>query len=235
MAGDTLPDTQVLVVSGSGQRLTRVLLGGSRQTLKVTQTLWRLAKSATPTQAPASPPPLGPAQREAGGKRWRRRRGAGPLQEADENRPPVVNEAEVAEVVAVPATQDRELVLQVENHSPVKDAYYFSRLANGLTLAGQYVLEYTVSPCAPGGPQVCGDLGSVVARFASAASGICVLRPMHHSPRCTPPASQCHPHSLHTGTPRPADPCGCQPRGPHAAVSGGRGSGCCGPASPRLW
>uniref|UniRef100_A0A1D2ABE5 SMCHD1 ribosomal S5 domain-containing protein n=1 Tax=Auxenochlorella protothecoides TaxID=3075 RepID=A0A1D2ABE5_AUXPR len=153
VAGDTLPDTQVLVVSGSGQRLTRVLLGGSRQTLKVTQTLWRLAKSATPAQAPASPPPLGPAQREAGGKRWRRRRGAGPLQEADENRPPVVNEAEVAEVVAVPATQDRELVLQVENHSPVKDAYYFSRLANGLTLAGQYVLEYTVSPCAPGGPQ----------------------------------------------------------------------------------
>lgn len=38
-----------------------------------------------------------------------------------------------------------ELMLEVENTTPVRDCFKFMRIADGLTEAGQYVLEFSLS------------------------------------------------------------------------------------------
>jgi hypothetical protein len=45
-AGDTIPDTDVVVLSGAGQKLSRALLGGQKQQLKVLQQLYYLGPQA---------------------------------------------------------------------------------------------------------------------------------------------------------------------------------------------
>ncbi len=45
-----------------------------------------------------------------------------------------------------------ELVLEVENKTPLRDSFKFARLMDGICIAGSYVLQYEMQPCLPGGP-----------------------------------------------------------------------------------
>jgi hypothetical protein len=45
-----------------------------------------------------------------------------------------------------------ELVLEVENKTPLRDSFKFARLMDGMCIAGGYVLQYEMQPCLPGGP-----------------------------------------------------------------------------------
>ncbi len=65
-AGDTIPNTDVVVLSGAGQKLSRALLGGQKQQLKVVQQLYYLGPQ--PPAAAAAPAAEGePEALEGGG------------------------------------------------------------------------------------------------------------------------------------------------------------------------
>lgn len=69
---------------------------------------------------------------------------------------------------AAPAGKGAELVLEVENKTPLRDAFQFARLADGLRAAGRYVLEYELGPAAK--PEV-RFMGKLSGRVASGLPG----------------------------------------------------------------
>ena len=50
---------------------------------------------------------------------------------------------------AWPSCLAGRLVLETENATPVKDAFVFSPICDGLNRAGEYRMEYTLTPALP--------------------------------------------------------------------------------------
>lgn len=73
-AGDLIPESQVVVANGAGQKMVRAVIRGEKQVLSVTQRLWRLSGAAA--AAGDAPPPAEPrVGRAAAGKKRKGRRG----------------------------------------------------------------------------------------------------------------------------------------------------------------
>jgi hypothetical protein len=152
-AGDAIPETAVAVVSGGGQRLCKAPFTGER--LAVTQRLWRLPAGGGEGE-PAPAGSGGGREEEAAEERpAKRRKGKKGRARQDENADPAAAPpAEVGEA-AEPGSgmpPGAELLLTVENRTPVKDAFQFARITDGLQRAGSYALEYTAVPAVPGKP-----------------------------------------------------------------------------------
>jgi hypothetical protein len=56
----------------------------------------------------------------------------------------------ICQVLCAGVLAGQELVLCVENKTPKMQCFQFARVTDGLHRAGQYVLEYTVTPAPPG-------------------------------------------------------------------------------------
>lgn len=143
-AGDSIPETSLVVMSGGGQKLVRSFYNGEKQTLGVTQRLWWLPHegAALPTDVPEpghSEEAEGEGERPA--KRTRKAR-KGKKQGQQEKSP----------VAAVPlsAAVNPELVVNIENKTPNKEAFTFARISEGLKRSGHYVLEYVLTPAVAG-------------------------------------------------------------------------------------
>lgn len=147
-AGDTLPETTASVLNGGGQRITKLPFTGER--LVVTQRLWRLPPEG------AVPAGGGEEQDEGGGggratKRQRKgRKGRG---RQDENAADNAAKAGGSGESAAPAAglpAGAELLLELENKTPVKDTFQFARITDGLQCSGRYALEFVAAPAAAG-------------------------------------------------------------------------------------
>lgn len=160
-AGDSLPETTAAVLSGGGQRMTKAPFSGER--LVVTQRLWRLppeggaAGAAPPDGVTAADEEEEPRGR--GGKRGRKgRKGRAARQDENAGDNAAAGQASgsgagaeaAAAATAAGLPPGSELVVCVENRTPVKEAFAFTRISDGLQRAGQYVLEFVATP-APGG------------------------------------------------------------------------------------
>lgn len=53
-------------------------------------------------------------------------------------------------------------MLEVENATPVRDAYLFSAVQDGLNVAGEYRLQYSAGPVPPGQPPITAGLTFIV-------------------------------------------------------------------------
>ncbi|KAK9820414.1 hypothetical protein WJX72_010046 [[Myrmecia] bisecta] len=142
VAGDSLPETSITLLNGAKQRIVRALIGGQKRSLVVVQNLWRLPDNAQGEGA-------GAGQEGAaaeGSKRNRKGKGkkgktAPQKEDVDPNADP-----------ASPAPPGGELVLRVDNKTPVRDAFQFGRVLHGLQRAGRYLLEYVMQPALQTGP-----------------------------------------------------------------------------------
>eukprot|EP00884_Botryococcus_braunii_P005311 jgi/Botrbrau1/14781/Bobra.0284s0014.2 len=122
VAGECLPETSVVVCNTSGQSMVRGIVAGAKYTFAISQRLWKV-KDQTGT-CPAQPQPEKPRK---GKKKYR---GGG-----------------VKVVVAHDEPNDfSELLLEVENSTPVRDGFRFARITDGLCEAGHYFLEFVLSP-----------------------------------------------------------------------------------------
>lgn len=152
-AGDAIPETAVAVVSGGGQRLSKAPFTGER--IAVTQRLWRLPAGGGEGE-PAPAGSGGGREEEAAEERpAKRRKGKKGRARQDENADPAAAPLAEAGEAAEPGSgmpQGAELLLTVENRTPVKDAFQFARITDGLQRAGSYALEYTAVPAVPGKP-----------------------------------------------------------------------------------
>ena len=149
-AGASIPETSVSVLNGGGQRLLKAPHSSER--LVVTLRLWRL-----PAEGQAAAGGEGAAEEEAGGGRAKKRRkGRRGRTQHDENADPASEGAGGSDCGAgagspgIPA--GAELLLSVENKTPIKEVYKFERVSDGLQCSGRYALEYVVTPAAPRQP-----------------------------------------------------------------------------------
>jgi hypothetical protein len=147
-AGDAVPETSVVVMSAGGQRLVRSFYDGEKQTVVVTQRLWRLPAEGAPLPSEAVQEEAGPAEEGPAAKRAKRGRKG---KKQDENADPDGGRdaGAAGKAAAAPAA---ELILSVDNKTPNKETFQFSRLCDGLREAGHYALEYFVTPPVPGQP-----------------------------------------------------------------------------------
>ena len=135
-AGDALPETAVVVLTGGGARATRAPFGGGRVPLAVIQRLW----------FHPVPVAVGSASAPAGG-------GDGPPPP-----PPALLDASAGGVATPPPGDPLAgavLVASVDNRTPGRDgSFRFQRLGGkggALRAPGRYTLEYVTSPVGPEG------------------------------------------------------------------------------------
>ena len=157
MCGDCVPETSIAVLSGGGgQKLVRSFYNGEKQSLLVTQCLWKLPHEGAPLPADAVDGGVAVEEQqeevERPVKRARKGRKGKKQQQQDEAAAEV--EEEVGESGAAKSTSAAELIVSVENKTPYKDSFIFSRISDGLKRAGHYVLEYSLSPAVGGQPQL---------------------------------------------------------------------------------
>ncbi|KAK9800826.1 hypothetical protein WJX73_002958 [Symbiochloris irregularis] len=123
--------TSVAVMNGLGNKVVQAFMAGSKQGLVVTQRLWWLTDvngGKAEVEVVAESPPK-PAKKNRRGKD----KSAPAPAAAPQNEAPTPG----------------KLVAEVENSTPEKDAFVFAALADMLTVAGQYRLEYTLTPALP--------------------------------------------------------------------------------------
>jgi hypothetical protein len=151
--GDTIPETAASVLSGGGQRMSRVAF--TKERVVVTQRLWRLpAAAAADGQAAAGAAGAVDAAEEEGGGRAakRQRKGRKGKGRQDENRDPAPGAAAACVEGSNGVPAGAELVLCMENKTPIKDVFQFARISDGLQRSGWYALEFVAAPAAPGQP-----------------------------------------------------------------------------------
>eukprot|EP00198_Chlamydomonas_reinhardtii_P012225 XP_001701562.1 predicted protein [Chlamydomonas reinhardtii] len=146
--GEPVPETTVAICNAAGQRLTRTFLQGQKVSLRVQQRLVYLgprrpsaycaggegdAAAAADGEGNADmPQPLAAATAPAATEG-----GSGGVSSGARGRP-------LADGVG-------EVVLCVENKTPVDGSFQFSKIAGGLTRAGTFFLEYRLLPDLPPG------------------------------------------------------------------------------------
>jgi hypothetical protein len=155
VAGDDVPETSIAVLNGSGQKLVRAFYNGEKQAVMVTQKLWRLPHegAALPSGACGNTADGGAAEGEKGEKEKadpepaerpakRSREGRKGKKQQDEE----TAAADASSGGADSSSSPAELVFSVENKTPYKDSFVFSRISDGLKCAGHYKLEYFITP-----------------------------------------------------------------------------------------
>lgn len=152
-AGDAVPETSVAVMNAGGQRLVRSFYNGEKQSLAVTQRLWLLPEAGAPLpddgQSAAGEDSGGGEAVEGAERPAKRSRASRKGKKAPAEAPEAAAEGPDGAAVAAPAPAP-ELVVSVENKTPLKECFTFSRIARGLKRAGHYALEYVLSPAIAG-------------------------------------------------------------------------------------
>lgn len=145
------------MLNGGGQRMVKTAFTNER--LVVTQRLWRLPPEG---QAGAAGPAGGGEQEgeeEAGGRAAKRqRKGRKGRARQDENADPAAGQAAGGDGAAAAAAAEAglppgsELLLTLENKTPIKDTFQFARISDGLHKSGRYALEFVAAPAGAGQP-----------------------------------------------------------------------------------
>lgn len=151
--GDTIPETAASVLSGSGQRMSKTAFTSER--FLVTQRLWRLPAGAEGLAGGAGDADAAAAaagEEEEGGRRAakRQRKGRKGKGRQDENADPVAAAAAAGATECNGMPPGAELMLTVENKTPLKDTFQFARISDGLHRSGSYALEFVATPALPG-------------------------------------------------------------------------------------